>query len=287
MTVISKLIIKSINQVIMKSFLIVLAGLSFSIVSCNKEETPKTYSSINYIHAAPGESSFQIFTDTVGPVNTPGVAYAAATGYIGIIPGSRNICLENRSVTPVKVFANFTGENIKAGKAYSYFLYDTATVKGLKTLRLEDDLTLPAPGMTRVRFLNLAPNAQPMDVTLVRGTQLDTSSTSTQKLAFVAIDSVTIPNQTYVGNTTPDIAALSAFKAITGVTGNPIGKAPNISGLTDFFRNNRYTIKLKTAGTQTVLAQTVTTLMAGRIYTIFARGTAKGQALGITIAQNY
>jgi hypothetical protein len=205
-----------------------------------------------------------------------------------MVPGPKNVTLENRTGASKAVYGNFT-QDMEPGKHYSFFLYDTLSGDiGVKVLRLNDNLTLPPADKASIRFLNLAPNGGDMDVTFVRGTQFDSSSTATQKLAFIVIDSVTIISQSYVGNS-PNVSALSEFKtSITGVTGNPVGKAPALASLPSFFQNNRYIIRLKRSGTQTVLfTSAVSTLLPGRIYTVFARGTAKGQALGISIIQHF
>ena len=262
--------------------------ITLSLISCHKKETVQVFSSANIIHASPGTASFQVFVDTMGPINNTTVAYGGSSGYIGLIPGNRNISLENRATTPKSVYAQFS-DNMEAGKAYTYVVYDTIDAKGfVKVLRLNDNLTLPTVSSAFVRFLDLAIFGGNMDVTLVRGTQYDTSSTSTQKLVFAPIDSVTISNQSYIGSS-PNISALSDFKySVTGVTGNAIAKSTTLATIPDFYQNNRYIIKLKTAGTQTVLLQSsAVTLLPGRIYTVFARGTAKGQALAVSVVQNY
>lgn len=265
-----------------------MSALGVQLIACNKKGNTPVFGSAGFIHASPGTPSFQVFVDTLGPINNTTVAYGGSSGYIGLIPGTRNIALENRTTTPKAVYGQFA-DNIEEGKAYSYVLYDTVDSKGLvKSLRLNDVLTLPSGSNAAIRFLNLAPNGGNMDVTLVRGTQYDTSSTSTQKLAFAAIDSVTITNQGYVGSTVPDAATLSPFKyTVAGVTGNAIAKGTTLAALPAFNQNNRYLIRLKTAGTQTLLQSTAVTLAPGRIYTVFSRGTARGQALAVSVVQHY
>jgi hypothetical protein len=82
--------------------------------------------------------------------------------------------------------------------------------------------------------------------------------------------------------------ALSEFNTtITGSTGVAIAKTPLVANVPAFNRNNRTMIKLKLAGTQTVVYQTAVTLLPGRIYTLYARGNVKGQSLGVSVFQNY
>jgi Domain of unknown function (DUF4397) len=275
------------NLLMKKKFIIVsILFCCACFISCNKDKSPAVFSSAAFIHASPGTPSFQLFIDTLGPVNGSTVAYGSGSGYVGMLLGSRNISFENRTPVPKAVYAQ-ANSDVEGGKAYSYFLYDTLINGVAKILRLTDVLVPPTEPNTLVRFLNLAPNSPAYDVTLVRGTQYDSSSTSTQKLDFVGTDSITIANQAYVGST-PNVDALSPFKnTVTGSTGISIAKASTVANVPSFNRNNRTMIRLKLAGTQTVVFQTATTLLPGRIYTIFARGTAKGQALGVSVIQNY
>ncbi len=103
----------------------------------------------------------------------------------------------------------------------------------------------PLTSKVSFRFLNLAPRSNPLDVTLIRGTAFDTSSTSQPKLHFVATDSLTIPSQAYIGNN-PDLAALAEFKySVTGASGEAVPKAKLIANVPALNLNNRYIISLK------------------------------------------
>lgn len=140
---------------------------------------------------------------------------------------------------------------MELGKIYSFFAIDTVLNSKLKVLQLTDDLTLPASGMAHVRFLHLAPVSAAIDVTMTRGT-----------------DSVTMSNMSYVGaQASPNTATLAKFTPIPSGT---------------------YTIKVKAAGTQTVLAQSAaTSLGAVKIYTFYAKGGAKSQPLSVSTIINY
>jgi hypothetical protein len=112
---------------------------------------------------------------------------------------------------------------------------------------------VPTGTNVHVRFLHLAPLAPAVDITLLR------TSPST--------DSVTLTNRSYLG-ATPNATALSAFAPIPGGT---------------------YTIRVKLPGTQTVVATFAlgTNLSSGRIVTLAATGTARGQALGAMVLRHY
>jgi hypothetical protein len=170
-----------------------------------------------------------------------------------ITPGSRSI-----KVSPDSGKTNVINANLQfdALKAYTVVAYDTLAASGTPTLRavqLTDDLTVPSGTNVHVRFLHLAPLAPAVDLTLVR--------------SVATPDSVTLNNRTYLG-ASPNAASLSAFTPIPGGT---------------------YTLKVKLAGTQTVVAtfSLGTTLTSGRIITLAAIGTARGQALSAMALRHY
>jgi hypothetical protein len=80
-------------------------------------------------------------------------------------------------------------------------------------------------------------------------------------------DSVTLTNRTYLG-ASPNATSLSAFTPIPG---------------------GSYILRVKLAGTQTVVAafSLGTTLTSGRIITLAAIGTARGQALSAMALRHY
>jgi len=285
----------------MKKNINIFSTLCFAVflISCSKtafEPIGSEISSVSFINASPSQSPLgaQIFVDDSLQTNTLSssiVGYLASTSYLGIKSGTHKISIENRAANPKLVYATLN-PNLEAGKAYSYFMYDTLDTKGqARVLTLTDDLSLPEDGKTKVRFLNLAIDRPSFDVTLVRITAFaDTSGRPAVSSVSreVAVDSVTFANQLYVGSS-PDISNLSKFVSIAGSTGNPVTiQANGVANVPAANRNNRYIIKLKNPGTQTVVAQTTAVqLNAGRIYTIIARGNAKGQALGISVITQF
>lgn len=267
------------------------AALIFS--SCKPDAyVPEALSSVSLTNAVPGSPMVDVIVD--GLVRSQGrLAYGsttvsipgASTLYLTVPSGQRSI-----KVSPDTAKTNIfeISDNFEAGRSYSYFLYDTVAGGKAKLLRLNDDLTLPAAATDlKFRFLNLAPNSGAYDVTFVRGTLFDSSSSSTQKLVFVPTDSVTLTSQSYVGST-PNISALSTFTPRVASTGAAIAKAATFSAVPAASQNNRYVIKLKLPGTQTVVLTSAYQAFApGKVYTVYSRGTAQGQPLALSILTNY
>jgi hypothetical protein len=232
------------------------------VASCGKENIySNDFSSVAFINASPGSPAVTVFVDTI-PQVTAAIAYRSNSGYRSVQPGARN--LEFRTTTNFVTTKRGGGptENFVANTASSYFLYDTLTAsnQNFRVLRLTDDLTVPAKGFAMVRFVPLAIKAPAVDVTFLR-----TSSTPN--------DSVTFMNKAYVG----DAPSADAIKTLSMFTPIPLGT---------------YTVKLKTAGTQTVLATLASNVLSGTtgltgIFTFYSAGTAQGQPLAISSFRHY
>ncbi len=236
-----------------------IAGLS--LAGCGKENSyTNNFASAVFINASPSVTNanprpgISIFVDTLAK-SASVIAYRGSTGYLGIEPGSRKLELRTNT-TPTAILYSAAAESFEVNKASSFVIYDTlsAANTALKVIRLSDDLSLPAAGNIKVRFLHLANNAPAVDLTLVR-----TSVTPN--------DSVTLTNRSYIG-ASPTISALEPFASI------PQGA---------------YTLKVKLAGTQTVAltANLASLNVANGIFTLFAAGTTQGQALTANAVRHY
>lgn len=260
-----------------KIFLIFLISSAF-FPACKKAfEQPADYSSMAVIQASPVATTsptdtLQVFVDDMR-YNSTGLLYNTNSTYLPVLSGSKTITIRRGLNSSSASYVNSFTYPLEKGKAYSFFVYDTTTSSTgqAKVLRLKDDLTLPAANMSHIRVLHLAPNGPPVDVTLVR-----TSIAPTGNPLLSPTDSVTISNKVYIG-AAPNEDALSAFMPI--------------------LRGTLYTVKVKNAGTQTVLASSTLNLTQaatsgssineGRIVSIYVTGTAKGRPLAIGFFRHY
>jgi hypothetical protein len=177
-----------------------------------------------------------------------------SSGYISVNAGVRDIQIKgDGNLYRNVVYASLPSQQIDLAKAFTYIIYDTMVKpnRDLKVLKLTDDLSGMKQKIAKIRFLNLAVRSTPVDVTFLR-----TNVTPN--------DSVTISNVSYIGGS-PNAADLSLFK-----TEIPVGV---------------YTIKLKSAGTQTLqgatLALNTSTTYNGAFYTVYCTGTAGRQAISL------
>jgi hypothetical protein len=113
------------------------------------------------IHASPDAPAVDLAVD--GVLQATGLAYAQATGYLGVAAGLRRLTLEAGGTPVIDEFVELPPEgNI------SLFAIDEAA--NLTPLVLTDDLTPPAAGNAHVRFVHLSPGAPNVDIALTDGT---------------------------------------------------------------------------------------------------------------------
>lgn len=237
------------------SSLLYVSGISALLLTACDPDTfqPEGIGSFSVTNAAPGSPTVDVVVD--GQVTSParlnyGNTTISQSGSTQIyLPVLAGTHDIKISVDTGKTFLAQIPHQAETGKIHSFFVFDTVTNNALKVLRLDDDLTLPATGNAHIRALHLAPRTGAVDVTFTRGT-----------------DSVTFSNLTYAGTGTPNVTELSRFRPV------PAGS---------------YTVKVKNAGTQTVVLQAAATIATGRIYTFYARGGARNQALSVGSMANY
>lgn len=286
----------------MKKSLIILPVIALFLTRCKPADYKiESLSSAAVTNASPSNATPLLEMDVMidGLISNPNklsfpVTTISKTGvtvpYLPIGTGERLIQLSKDSGKTSFVNTKLSFDH---AKAYSIFVYDTLTTASgqLPFVRLTDDLTLPTGENTHIRFLHLAPRGAAYDITFVRGTLYDSiTGTSTQTRMFIPQDSVTLSNKAYVG-ANPDANALSAFTPVKGSNAGAIARVAGLASVPTANKNNRYEVVIKAAGTQNVIFRTgstgYTNLTTGKIYTLFAQGTAQGKALGISIVTNY
>ncbi len=252
----------------MKKLIQTICGIALiSFTACDKEAiklNDQANASFAVIHAAPGAPTVDIVVDGLVANGSRRLSYGlisagGGTGnggiYMPVLAGTRNIKVSTDSGKTSVVNADL---EFATNSASTIVVYDTIATSGtaaLRSVRLNDDLTVPSGTNVHVRFLHLALLAPAVDITLVR-------------TSVSPVDSVTLTNRTYLG-ANPNAIALSAFAPIPGGTA--------------------YTVRVKLAGTQTVVLAVnlaASTLASGRIVTLSAIGTARGASLGVLAARH-
>jgi len=129
--------------------------LSLGFLSCSKLDRnyePIQVSGLNIIQASPTLDLLDVYVD-----NTRATAsdfeFGNKIGYLSAYSGNRAFNVTKKgSATSLKSLTY----NLKPQLGYSLFVANT--LANIELLMLEDDLTKPATGKARIRFVNLSPD---------------------------------------------------------------------------------------------------------------------------------
>lgn len=179
-------------------------------------------------HASPNAPNVDILLDNT--VVAPNVAYLSAFGFANVPAGARNVKV-NAAGTSTTVI-NVT-PTLAAGRAYT--AYAVGFLANIEALLVEDNLTLPPGGQTKIRVIHGSPDAPVVDV-------LANDNRVLANVPFkTASDYLTVPAGTYTfkvnvaGTTTTATQAtvtLAANKIYTAIAvGSVAANATNKLGI--------------------------------------------------------
>ena len=130
------------------------------ITSCKPDkidETLKVYGKVMLVHAAPGVPAVDLLIAGVKK-NTDSIVYTKNSAYYDIEVTTSNYVITTKYS---KAGTRLDSAGVKAIKntGFSYFTYiDNDAAKSVRVLASTDNLTLPAAGKAKVRFVNLIPD---------------------------------------------------------------------------------------------------------------------------------
>ena len=268
-----------------KSTYIAFGLLLASMAGCTKKEITQvgdaaTAAQIKLIHVAPGVPAVNVsvndvkispvltssVTDNTIPISiASGVAYTSVfpgNNYASVASGSTTISVSTATPTPLLKSAQTVAPGVVVGNitqpttdgaAYSVFVMGIpgGATNTLTTKIVEDKFPAVVAGKAFVRFANMVPNGQPVDLI---GTYTPTGGTATPKT----------------------IATTTAYSNVTDFVAVDVN-AINTTG---------YIFQMKLAGTATNFggalgtATTPIQLTPGRYYTVVGRGLAADVVLG-------
>jgi hypothetical protein len=125
----------------------------FSCVKDSDIPTPTGIGYVNVYNVSPEAPSLDIYLNAT-KINSSSFDYSKYSGYLNFTSGS-NILEFYKYNTTTKLVG--TTINVKEGKPYTFFVYDSASQ--LKTWFLRDSSAVAAAGQSMVRFINLSPDA--------------------------------------------------------------------------------------------------------------------------------
>jgi hypothetical protein len=239
-----------------------LLALCFGLLSCKKEfSTPQvlvpSFTGISVTNAALVSGSLNFFIDdqavqlpdsltygttalfTLSNNPNPSNPLSGYTPYLSVNYGYRNLTVRMPGINNNLVNV---GGYFEPGAKYSLFIADSLTHGQLQYVLLQDKYGFPDSTECQLRFLNLSPDAPPMDLWAFwkagqYGTRIFTNS----------------PFIPYNSNTIPQVQAFSSIKA------------------------GPYYFIAAVSGTSNILLQGGLFLQGGSVVTIYAKGLVYGK----------
>lgn len=161
------------------------------------------------VHASPNAPNVDILLDNA--VVAPNVAFKSVFGFADVPSGARNVKV-NAAGTATTVI-NVT-PTLAAGRAYT--AYAVGFLANIEALLVEDNLTLPASGVAKIRVIHGSPDAPNVDV-------LANDNRVLTNVPFkAASDYLTVPAGTYTFKVNVTGTATTATQATVNLAGGKI-----------------------------------------------------------------
>lgn len=139
-------------------FKVLLAALCTSLIftSCMKDDKnyePIFISGLSFIHASPTTEKLDVYIQN-SKVETQNFVFKSKLDYLRAYAGKRTISVSKAGAT-TKLKTDSV--DLEKDMGYSVFIIDR--LETLSFLKIKDDLTAPASGKAKIRFINLSPDA--------------------------------------------------------------------------------------------------------------------------------
>ncbi len=174
---------KTPNSYLRSMTILFLAVVLFS--SClknSRQEEPQEAAALNVVNASPGPLTINFFLDN-NLVNGPALGFGQESSYILVKTGNTKFDASTAGTFNSLVTSTLSLNN---DKYYSIFISGENTM--LSTLLTEDDLTAPASGKAKIRFINLSPDGGTFQLSLKGGNTLFIGQAYKMVSAFATID---------------------------------------------------------------------------------------------------
>lgn len=166
--------------------LFAIAALSATIASCTKDYdnyTPQPISGLSIYQASPTTEKLDVYVGS-NKANETDFALGNKIEYLNVYSGERQVTLRKKGTEPVLLTEKLTFE---PQIGYSLFIADN--LAAVKFLMLKDDLSKPATGKARVRFVNLSPDGGALNLNIEgKDTDLFTNKLFKEYTSFEDID---------------------------------------------------------------------------------------------------
>lgn len=129
--------------------------LSLGLLSCSKntDYEPVDISGLSIIHASPTTEKLNVYVDN-GLATFNEFSFGSKVDYLNAYSGNRKF-----DITKAGTNTSLKTEQLTLEPQIGYSLFVVDKLENIKFLLIKDDLTKPATGKARIRFVNLSPDA--------------------------------------------------------------------------------------------------------------------------------
>lgn len=172
---------------------LIIICFSIFTFSCNTTGvSPTYYSRLQIVNTLAGSSAIN-FTINSTKKNTSTITFPATSGYISVVPANTAYIQFQYNLTPtINLITADTVHNIlKFVTDSSYSVFLTGTTSNYSVLKILDNLSFPALGKAKIRFVNASTDTTALDVTI-------NTSTAYKKIAYKGVGPfIEVPAGTY------------------------------------------------------------------------------------------
>lgn len=163
---------------------LILLSISLIFSSCLKDlnNEPQQAAALNVVNASPGPLTLNFYLDN-GLVNGPALSFGQESSYILANVGTRKFDAA-RAGSNESLIADTL--SLETDQYYSVFI--TGENATLSTFVTEDDLTAPATGKAKIRFINLSPDGGTLSLGIKDGTGLFPGQMYKTATEFISVD---------------------------------------------------------------------------------------------------
>lgn len=137
--------------------------ITLGLASCSKNDidnTPIYISGVSLVHASPTTEKLDVYIDNTR-ASIDDFAFGTKMDYLRAYSGDRTI-----TVTKKGSAAKLTTDLIKLEPEFGYSVFVVDKFETIDILTLKDDLTKPAAGKAKIRFVNLSPDGGPLNLAI-------------------------------------------------------------------------------------------------------------------------
>jgi hypothetical protein len=161
-------------------------GLAATLAGCGSGNNDNGTAQVRLVNASPGYASLDFYLDSSTTASISNVATGAASDYINVSSGAHASTLDPNGTTTVAQSQSrtFAGGN-------SYTILAAGWQGALYTFQLTDNEPAPDSGQAKVRVINAAQDAGPVDVYVTAANDALTSTTPDNGGTAIVVNSLT------------------------------------------------------------------------------------------------